>query len=168
MNVVHIATRPGAPRPRPAPPVTLCLTHYLVEDTQRALRVTSAGVRESLVLWAGRAVDAHTAVVTHVIEPACIATNDVLIVPKSERAAVARFLRDHGLLIFADLHTHPAAAFLSAADRARPFSSRDGFYAVVVPDLATRAPLDGWRVYEASDGEWEEVQLSGRLCTEPV
>lgn len=168
MNVVHIATQPGPPRPRPAPPVTLSLSRDLVEDTQQALRVTSAGVRESLVLWAGRTVDAHATVVTHVIEPECIATNDVLIVPKYERVAVARFLRDYDLLIFADLHTHPGAAFLSAADRARPFSSRDGFYAVVVPDFATRAPLDGWRVYEASDGGWEEVELNGRLCTEPV
>ena len=65
---------------------------------------------------------------------------------------MADWVRAEQLLIFSDLHTHPGRAFLSAADMAAPFSTRDGFYAAVVPNFAQGEPLEGWRMYEAAAG----------------
>jgi proteasome lid subunit RPN8/RPN11 len=164
MNAVQVADMPPAAQPRPSPPVRLIISHASLAATQEALRNESASEREALVLWAGRTVDSDLAVVCHLIVPACVASEDVLVVPHGERVDVSQFVRAQGLLVFADLHTHPQAAFLSLADRARPFSVRRGFYALVVPDFARREPLDGWRMYEETGGEWEEVCLDERIC----
>jgi len=82
----------------------------------------------------------------------------------SERLAALEFVRREGLLIFADLHTHPGAAFLSEADRARPFGSKEGFYAIVVPEFAAAAAPEGWAMYEARAGEWFPVDVSERIA----
>ncbi len=71
--------------------------------------------------------------------------------------AIAEYLRSERLLAFGDLHTHPGRAFLSDADRNRPFSQRDGFLAVVIPDFAAGAPGVGWRFYEVRSGIWDEI-----------
>lgn len=168
MNVAKVAPLPSRARSRPAPPVRLLVCPAALEATQGALRSASAGEREALVLWSGRAVSDDTAVVSHLIAPECVASKDILVVPYSERIEVSRFLREHELLVFADLHTHPGVAFLSLADRARPFSVRPGFYAVVVPDFGIGKPLEGWRMYEAANADWEEVQLGERLGTESL
>jgi proteasome lid subunit RPN8/RPN11 len=97
------------------------------------------------------------------VAPDCTASRDLLVIPHHERVTVAAYLRAHQLLVFADLHTHPGAAFLSLADRARPFSARPGFYAIVVPNFAIGEPLEGWRIYEAVPGDWEEVHIDHRI-----
>lgn len=157
-----------APRERPNPPVRLRLSDGLLEETQVALRNGSAGRRESTVLWAGRPLDCSTGLVSHLLLPAFSSRRDFLTISKEERVAVATFLRAEGLLAFADLHTHPREAFLSEPDRARPFSRRDGFYAIVIPDFATRAPGLDWRFYEAGGGDWREAQADERVDGWPV
>lgn len=131
--------------------------------TQEELRALSDGVRESLVLWAGRSTSDSGAEVTHLLSLDCPASELRLVVPLHERLAALKFVREHGLLIFADLHTHPGAAFLSEADRARPFGSKDGFYAIVVPGFASGDALDGWAMYEARAGDWFNVDSHDRI-----
>jgi hypothetical protein len=128
------------------------------------LRDLSGGVRESLVLWAGRPNSGGGAEVTHLLSLECPATDLRLVVPMPERLAALEFVREHGLLIFADLHTHPGRAFLSEADRARPFGSKAGFYAIVVPDFALGEPLDRWAMYEADAGDWVSVKADERIA----
>lgn len=163
MKVTQFSTLTMEPLPRPTPPVSLLVEGNALISTQETLRSTSAGVREALVLWAGRTLDNCRAVVSHMIEPKCFATNDLLVVPYDERVQVAAYLRQERLLVFADLHTHPASAYLSTADKSRPFSIRSGFYALVVPDFGARQALAGWRIYEAIDGDWKEVRLEDRV-----
>ncbi len=155
-------------RERPGPPVRLRLADGLLDATQTALRDGSAGRRESTVLWAGRPLDGSTALVSHLLLPAFRSRRDFLTIPMDERIAIAGYLRSERLLAFADLHTHPRRAFLSEPDRARPFSRRDGFYAVVIPDFGTRDAGAGWRFYEACTGDWHEVEPSGRVDAWPV
>jgi hypothetical protein len=76
-------------------------------------------------------------------------------------------LRREKLLAFADLHTHPRKAFLSAADQARPFSSRPGFYSVVIPNFASGTPGCGWRAYQAVDGTWKEISCRDQFAPWP-
>lgn len=80
-----------------------------------------------------------------------------------ERIAVANRIRAERLLVFADLHTHPGAAFLSELDRSRPFSVRAGFYAIVVPNFARRETLDGWAMFQTDGIDWEEVSVDDRI-----
>jgi proteasome lid subunit RPN8/RPN11 len=129
----------------------------LAEATQDALRIGSAGRRESIVIWAGRPLSATSVDVTHLVLPVFESSARHLVIPQPERAILAEYLRDERLLAFADLHTHPEDAFLSEADKARPFSARDGFFAVVVPDFARHPPGQGWRFYTARAGSWSEV-----------
>jgi hypothetical protein len=132
-------------------------------QTQEELRALSDGARESLVLWAGRPTGAGAAEITHVLSLECPANDLRLVVPLDERLKALEFVRREELLIFADLHTHPGAAFLSEADRARPFGSKDGFYAIVVPDFATGDAPEGWAMYEARAGDWFPVDVSERI-----
>jgi hypothetical protein len=148
---------------RPAAPVHLNLPEGGFARTQEELRSLSDGVRESLVLWAGRPTGAGDAEVTHVLSLECPANDHGLVVPLDERLEALEFVRREELLIFADLHTHPAAAFLSEVDRARPFGSKDGFYAIVVPDFAIGDAPEGWAMYEARAGNWFPVDVPERI-----
>jgi proteasome lid subunit RPN8/RPN11 len=148
---------------RPAPPVILDLAPGLIDATQEALREESAGRREAICLWAGRARHNGSALISHLIVPVFDSTAYFLTIPSEERQLVSAFLRDEGLLLFADIHTHPQAAFLSDVDRERPFSVRDGFYAGVIPEFAQGKPGDGWRLYEVTAGLWHEVDMRSRI-----
>jgi hypothetical protein len=168
MDVRSFADAPLAAADRPPPPVRLHLADGLLTGTQGALRDGSDGIRESTVLWAGQPLDGGAIFVSHLVLPTFIGSYDFLTIPLEERIAVAGFLRSAGLLAVADLHTHPAEAFLSEPDRARPFSQRDGFYAIVIPDFAAGEPGTGWRCYEARNADWHEVEMKERVDAWPI
>ena len=66
-----------------------------------------------------------------------------------------------GLEVIADVHTHPAQAFLSEADRTHPTIPQVGHVAIIVPNYAN-APfdsqsLDSYGVYEyLGRGAWKD------------
>jgi proteasome lid subunit RPN8/RPN11 len=168
MEVQSFAATLPAAASRPQRPVHLRLSAGLLDATQYALRAGSADVRESTALWAGRPENGSTVLISHLLLPIFQSRRNYLTIPKEERVAVANYLRAEGLLAFADLHTHPHKAFLSDADRARPFNERDGFYAVVIPHFAAGPPANGWRFYEARWGDWIEVDPIERVDGWPV
>jgi proteasome lid subunit RPN8/RPN11 len=159
MEVFRIVGPVPSAAPRPAPPLHLSLGSRVLEVTQDVLRTQSDGTREALTLWAGRPNGNSTLVVSHVITPVVVADHDWLTISLPECTAIAAFLRNEQLLAVADIHTHPKAAFLSEIDRRRPFSDRNGFYALVVPNFAAGSPGQGWRCYIVGDGNWAEVPL---------
>lgn len=163
MEVRRFGDPPPALTERPLPPVRLQIADGLLTATQRALREASDGVRESTVLWAGRPGDNGVMFVSHLLLPDFISTYGFLTIPIDERIKVAGFLRSEELLAVADLHTHPREAFLSRQDRARPFSRREGFYAIVVPNFGTGEAGAGWRCYEARKADWKEVEMEKRI-----
>lgn len=152
-----------APARRPDAPVDLLLSPGLLQATQQELRGRSDARREALVLWAGRATSDGRALISHLLAPETLSRRDFLTIAPAERHALAAWLRAEQLLVFSDLHTHPGAAFLSRADIAAPFSTRDGFYATVVPNFAQGAPMTDWRMYEATGGRWQEVLPETRV-----
>lgn len=147
------------PRPsrRPNGPLRLELAPGMLELTQERLRALACGVRESLVLWAGRPNGSTSAVISHLMEPDVEARFDQLSVSASGRAELAGWLVGQRLLTFADLHTHPTVAFLSEADRRAPYSVLPGFLSVVIPEFASGAPGEGWRYYMRTAVNWTEV-----------
>lgn len=151
------------PATRPKPPVSLLLGPGLLAATQEELRERSDRRREALVLWAGRADPDGCALISHLVMPEVVSRRDHLTIPPEERHRLADWVRAERLLIFSDLHTHPGRAFLSTADVSAPFSTRDGFYATVVPDSAQSEPLERWRMYEAVAGRWHEVIPEARI-----
>ncbi len=154
--------------PRPSPPVVLQLPAGLAVRTQEELAAASDGRREAIVLWAGRPTADGAALITHLLMPAFESDFDRLVVPPRVRHELALWLRRERLLVFADLHDHPHRAFLSEADVVAPFSSKDGFYAVVIPDFATGEPLQGWHGYEALGGHWHQRAIGRRFHELPV
>ena len=163
MEVLSFPIALPGPAPRPSPPVSLLLAPGLLTATQDELRERSDRRREALVLWAGRPGTDRAAVISHLVIPRFISVRDHLTIPREERHLLANWVRAEQLLIFSDLHTHPGRAFLSPADVAAPFSTRDGFYATVIPDFALGEPLEEWRTYEAIDGRWNEVDPRRRF-----
>jgi hypothetical protein len=151
------------PGRRPDAPVDLVLAPGLLAATQDELLARSDGRREALVLWAGRSSPDGRAVISHLLTPAFVSRRDHLTIPPAERHLLADWVRGEQLLIFSDLHTHPTRAFLSSADIAAPFSTRDGFYATVIPNFARGAPGEDWRLYEVLNGRWHEVPPKARI-----
>jgi hypothetical protein len=158
MEVVEFSAGLPPAGARPAPPLIMRPEPGVIAATQEALRLGSAGRREAIVLWAGRPLKGSSVSISHLILPRFESSARHLVLPQRERIAVADYLRRERLLAFADLHTHPFEAFLSDADRARPFSSRDGFFAVVIPNFGAGRPGEGWRFYTATRGDWNEVR----------
>lgn len=165
MKSIQLTRDSPPPGDRPAGHVRLHLPAGAPEATQDELRSRSAGTREALVVWAGRPAVGRDVTITHLLGLDCEATRLRLVVPLPERVATLKFLRSNQLLAFADLHTHPGEAFLSDADCARPFGSRDGFYAIVVPDFAEGPALSRWAMYEAVGGGWLEVNVDDRIAS---
>lgn len=55
-------------------------------------------------------------------------------------AALWATCRARGLTVVGDIHTHPAGAFQSEADRTNPMVAREGHIAIIVPNYATGNP----------------------------
>lgn len=167
INVQCFAAELPAPGARPTAPVRLALAERILDYSQQELARLSAGRREALVLWAGRPTVGDGAFISHVITLDTNSGRRWLNVPSQVRAQLALTLRREQLLTFADIHTHPAQAFLSAADQKHPFSSRPGFYAIVVPDFACGPPAAGWRAYQSTGRGWQEVICRDRFTPWP-
>jgi hypothetical protein len=166
IHIHQLASDIPPPAPRPSHP-SLKLADTAMTLTQDELRRLSDGQCEAFAIWAGRATD-DFAFISHLVTFDCPADRDWVTVPSGERAELATALRRDRLLAFAELHTHPSSAFLSDVDRAHPFSSRPGFYAVVIPDFAAGEPGHGWRAYEPDADDWMEVACRDRFSPWPL
>lgn len=66
--------------------------------------------------------------------------------------------RDAGLMVVADVHTHPGRARQSDLDRKHPMIALQGHIALIVPDFASHlAPIERCGVYVYRGGfEWDD------------
>jgi hypothetical protein len=69
-----------------------------------------------------------------------------------------RALSETGLRLIAQVHSHPAEAYHSAADDRYAIVTADGGFSLVVPNFG-RAPSDlsSWAVYRLTRGDWQEL-----------
>ena len=147
----------GSGSERPRETGALRVPSGALSDTWLLLRERANGQFESLVYWVGRFDGSLSGYgwVAGAVCPRVVATELHVHVPRTERIGVARFLREKGFIVLAEIHTHMEEAFLSPVDAAYPLVGTPGFIQIVVPYFATR-PED-WRtaaIFMREDNKW--------------
>jgi proteasome lid subunit RPN8/RPN11 len=71
------------------------------------------------------------------LDPTAYATG-VCVLHGDAFASLWALCRSKHLMVVADIHTHPAAAFQSHSDRTNPMVATTGHVAIIVPDFARR------------------------------
>lgn len=108
-----------------------------VEETLRILRGSGARGREGIALWLGHRRADHD-VVERVYQPIHRAAADFFHIPPEGMRALMAILGDAGLRVVAQVHTHPAEAFHSAADDKWAIVRHRGALSLVLPWFASR------------------------------
>jgi hypothetical protein len=117
--------------------------------------------RECVVLWLGRR-DATEISVVEAYRPEQIAAKDFFRLPRSSIVTLFEALRRGGLMVAAQVHTHPTQAFHSAADDRWAIVRHVDALSLVLPYFARNTRLssffDDAAVFRLSaDNEWREV-----------
>jgi hypothetical protein len=118
--------------------------------------------RECVVLWLGkRTTTAITVVQSY--NPEQIAAADFFRIPRESIASLFDVLREDGLMVVAQVHTHPAMAFHSAADDRWAIVRHIDALSLVLPyfakDTTVGSFLDEAAVFRlSSKNEWCEVR----------
>lgn len=133
----------------------------VIDTTIQALRIFGRRHLECLVLWLGSVEPGRARVVrAFVPEQRSVADEDGLgyFVSGETLFELNRALAETGLRLIAQVHSHPSAAYHSAADDRYAIVTADGGFSLVVPNFG-RAPAHptNWAVYRLSQGEWQEL-----------
>ena len=88
---------------------------WVVAASLDILKDAGTARRECVVLWLGRR-EATCINVIEAYKPEQIAAEDFFQLPRTSITALFEVLRSRGLMVAAQVHTHPAQAFHSAAD----------------------------------------------------
>ena len=133
----------------------------LIDTTLTQLR--EAGVRncECVTLWLGRRIGEFTQV-EMVFQPTQTAREDMFHIPPDAMAALYAKLREYRLMVAAQIHSHPNAAFHSKADDRWAIVRHEGALSVVVPHFAREITVERFledaMVYQFSTkARWTEV-----------
>lgn len=121
----------------------LVIPSRLWDETQRGLGERSQGRRESACIWAGQR-SPEQCVVQEVVFlddlPGVRGRSLQHRTPKHALDQLFQILREKGLQIVADVHTHPHDwVDLSRVDQRNPIEHRIGLIAIILPDYAQRA-----------------------------
>lgn len=139
----------------------IAVTSALWRATWLGLRRLSAGHRESACIWGGRRDgEGWRAERVLFFAEGVDAGSHFHRTSPSATAAAFQELREAGLRVVADIHTHPAAwVGLSPTDAEHPIEYRVGLLALVLPDFAAGPPElagVGSHLYQG-DGRWVEL-----------
>lgn len=143
----------------------------VLRDGYASMRLAGKMGLEGMVLWAGQQ-DGQVFDVTQLIIPKQrgLRTPDGLcaIVDGDELARLNMHLYRNSLVLAAQVHTHPGAAYHSETDDQYAIATTIGAFSIVVPSFAVRDfPLAECAVYRLHEsGTWIEVdesQLPNRI-----
>jgi hypothetical protein len=117
--------------------------------------------RECVVLWLGRRRSTEIKV-EQAYRPKQLAAGDFFRLPRESIAALFDVLRDQDLIVAAQVHTHPAEAFHSAADDRWAIVRHVDALSLVLPYFARNTSagsfLDDAAVFRLSpENEWCEL-----------
>lgn len=137
----------------------------LVHQTLKPLQEAGQKQYEAFVLWGGRLADGERTLVfesTYVPEQTTSRTKNGLLVVVDGDALfrVNRAFYERGLILAAQIHSHPTEAYHSDTDDAYPLMTLLGGLSGVVPDFAQGGHdrLDEWAWYRlVGAGEWAAV-----------
>lgn len=95
---------------------------------------------ECVVLWLAKRAPTEIRVV-EVYKPDQIASADSFRIPRDSMAALFEVLRSRGLMVAAQVHTHPEEAFHSAADDHWAIVRHVGALSLVLPRFASETTV---------------------------
>lgn len=132
-----------------------------VETTLTHLREAGARECECIVLWLGRR-SADTISIDAVYRPHHTAKVDMFHIPPAGMTALQAELKRRRAMVAAQVHSHPAAAFHSAADDRWAIVRHEGALSLVVPNFARDVGIANFlaetKVYQfSSAARWVEV-----------
>lgn len=138
----------------------------VVEETLQHLKPAGGSGHECIVLWLGRR-ELDRVRIVEVLRPEQTATRDRFRIPPLEMTKLMGHLRQKRLLIAAQVHSHPAEAFHSAADDEGAIIRHVGALSFVVPwfarDVSSSSFLLDAALYELQESNrWLEVSSSTR------
>lgn len=144
-------------------PTDLAATHSLtvprdlVEGTGEALRSLGDRGFEALVLWLGKVSDGVATVVEAFVpdqHPIRDETGVGYFVDGESLFALNVHLHREGLLLLAQVHSHPGEAYHSSADDRYAIVTTEGGYSLVAPDFGAAFAIPSCAIYRLEDGEW--------------
>jgi hypothetical protein len=110
----------------------------ILRATAEALRQESAGVRETVALWQGRALSEEVAEITKLHVPRQLTGPLHFNVPLDERLRLVREVSKEDEFILIQLHTHPREAFHSDVDDRLAITKHTGAISIVIADFGMR------------------------------
>lgn len=153
MCSVHAPNEPAEAR-------ILTIPEQIVAGTGETLRKFGAEGFEGLVLWAGELL-ATTARVKSCFVPPQHPIRDErgvgYFVDGDALFELNRELHRSGLVLLAQVHSHPGEAYHSAADDRYAIATAEGSYSLVAPDFGKAFAVSSCAVYRLEDGRWIPV-----------
>lgn len=147
----------------------LTVPKQIVAGTGEALREFGAEGFEGLVLWAGE-LSPTTARVTSGFVPPQHPIRDEsgvgYFVDGDALFELNRELHRGGLVLLAQVHSHPGEAYHSAADDRYAIATAEGSYSLVAPEFGEAFSVSSCAVYCLEGGYWIPVataDLSRRI-----
>lgn len=150
----------------------LIVPKHIVSRTGAALQAFGARGFEGLVLWAGTILNGDARVVQGIVPPQH---------PVRDEHGVGYFVEGEslfelnvhlhriGLLLLAQVHSHPAEAYHSEADDRYAIVTAEGGYSLVAPDFGDAFAISSCAVYRMNGGEWvvlSDDEVRGRIHVE--
>jgi len=133
----------------------------ILKKTAKYLRRYGKQNCEGLLFWSGAQTASGDIFVTTCIYPSITSCSpghaSIDAIPGAE---VVSETRSQGLIVLAQIHSHPGSAFHSSADNCNPFVFSEGFFSIVVPYFGKGGmePLWKCRVYRyGRDEKWHEL-----------
>lgn len=123
-----------------AVPPTICtyrIPELILRESVGTLRMLSAGVKESVVLWQGKVLNDRAAEITKLVVPKQRTGPYHFNIPLSERLSLISEVTQVNEFILIQLHTHPEKAFHSAADDRMAITKHTGAISIVVPNFGS-------------------------------
>ena len=134
----------------------LTCNNAIIVETIHYLRSAGRNQQECIVLWLGRRnAVTETLDIQEVRRPRQTARRDRFNIPPEEMAALKGYLREHRLMIGAQVHSHPAEAFHSLADDTGAIIRHVGALSFVLPWFASDVRVSSF-LYDAALFELQE------------
>ncbi len=137
-------------------------TSGIIGSTITHLRDAGRQRKECVVLWLAPRQREHALRIVEVYRPLQEAQADQFWIPPEAMTALMRHLREKGLKLAAQVHSHPRDAFHSPADDHWAIIRHVGALSIVVPDFSAHTGIGNF-TREAkffslsSDDRWREV-----------
>lgn len=146
--------------------IPLLVSARVLASSLEILQKAGRAHREGVVLWLGSRTSTAITVVEP-FEPVQIASEDFFQLPRESVVALFDVLRARGLMVAAQVHSHPAEAFHSAADDRWAIVRHVGALSLVLPyfarNITVASFLEDAAVFRLSpENDWCEV-LRGEL-----